>query len=300
MKKHFLLPILLLVSSLLVAAFGGYLKYGLFAKLQLDTEENIISLPFVLLTDEQLSYRFRSSLEAYYHPAAAEPTSPQETDATVAVTVPFPPETEPTETVPAEPAYIALEDSWFDDALFIGESRIDGLKLTARLGKAEYFSDTGVSVFNVLNIAASDRQFSNTSLNDLLSWKKYGKIIIHLGINECGKYPDAFQAQYRQVIEYVRKKQPDAYIILHSILPVTQGYAGNGLLQPANIALYNERIQTLVTDEKIRYIDAGAWCTDAEGFLRTELTNDGCHPHGEGNQQWAQWIKEACGWLCIP
>ncbi len=313
MKKHFLLPILLLVSSLLVAVFGGYLKYGLFAKLQLETEENIISLPFILLTDEQLSYRFRASLEEYRNPTVPsetvsdpEPTQPRETEPAVTApveTIPeetVPVETEPVETAPTQPPYVALDDSWFDDVLFIGESRVDGLKLTARLGDADYFSDSGVSVFNVLNLAASDRDFYKTGLDDLFAWRKYGKIIIHLGINECSKYPENFASQYQHVIDYIRKKQPDAYIILHSILPVTRDYATSKKVLPGNIAIYNEQIRSLVTDDRMRYIDIGKWCTDEEGYLFDELTNDGCHPHGQGNLQWAQWIKEECGWLGIP
>ena len=315
MKKHFLLPIFLLISSLLVAALGAYLKYDLFVNLQLDTEENIISLPFVLLTDEQLSYQFEISLEDHRNPPSPSevvsnitPTQPQETEPTVAATLPI--ETVPTETVPIEtnpveaepvqPAYTELDDSWFDDVLFIGESRVDGLKLTARLGNAEYFSDSGVSVFNVLNVTASDQKFQKAGLADVLSWKKYGKIIIHLGINECGKYPESFAVQYQRVIDFIRRKQPDAYVILHSLLPVTRDYATSARVQPSNIAIYNEQIQSLVSDDRIRYISVDKWCTDEESYLLEELTNDGCHPHGQGNLQWAQWIKEECSWLGIP
>ena len=314
MKKHFLLPLFLLISSLLLATAGACLKYGLFQALQLDTEENIISLPFVLLTDEQLSFRFHASLDAYRNPPELSetvsnpaPTQPRETEPTSAATTPVETvpgetvsiETAPAETEPAEPVYVALDDSWFDDALFIGASRVDGLKLTARLGDADYFSDSGVSVYNVLNTAASDMDFYKTGLDELLSWRKYGKIIIHLGINECSKYPENFESQYRNVVNFIRRKQPDAYIILHSILPVTRKYATNSM-QPDNIALHNRIIESLVSDELMRYIDIGKWCTDEEGYLLEKLTNDGCHPHGEGNKQWAQWIKEECGWLGIP
>lgn len=310
MKKYYLLPIFLLVSILLVAALGGYLKYSLFARLKLDTEENIISLPFVLLTDEQLYYRFDTSLAQYRNPPAlsetvsdTKPTQSLETEPSVAATTSMeriPTETRPAVTVPTQPAYIELDDSWFDDVLFIGESRIDGMKLAARLGNAEYFSDSGVTVFNVMDIAASDQKFYKTKLDEILTWQKYGKIIIHLGINECSKYPENFAAQYQSVIDFIRRKQPDAYIILHSILPVTRDYAAYLRIHPDDIAIYNQQIQSLVTDERMRYIDIGKWCTDKEGYLLEELTNDGCHPHGHGNLQWTQWLKEECGWLGIP
>lgn len=302
MKKFIFLPVLLVISILIFAAAGAYLKYDLFPTLQMETAENVITLPFVLLTDEQLSFRFSTRLEAYQNPTeptipTSAPTQPSETEAP---TVPEETEPIPTETEPTEPPYIELDDSWFDDALFIGESRVGCLRNSARLGGADYFCGSSETVFSILKLEAADRGFYKQTLRSLLSGKQYGKIIIHLGINECSNYPDDFQAQYQAIVDLIRTLQPDAYIILHSIMPVTKGYASEPRLQPSNIARYNEQIQLLVTDDRTRYIDVSQWCADEEGFLRPELTNDGCHPHPEGNLLWAQWIKEACGWLNIP
>ena len=309
MKKHILLPILLLAFTLVLAAAGAYLKYDLFPSLQLETKESVISLPFVLLADEQLSLRVSMRLEELQNPTepTQEPTvpptetEPPETDPPE--TEPpetEPPETEPPETEPTEPPYIQLDDSWFDDVLFIGESRVDGLKSMARLGKADYFSGTSLTVYGILAHQAADYRFGKQNLESLLYSKKYGKIIIHLGINECSYYPDEFGAQYQRVIERIRKAQPDAAIIIHAIMPVTRGYARDVRFLPENIATHNERLQALITGDNMYYIDSSEWCADEEGFLRDELTNDGCHPHGEGYGQWAQWIKEECGWLGIP
>lgn len=306
MKKHIFLPILLVVSVLIFAATGAYLKYDLFATLQMDTTENIITLPFVLLTDEQLAFRFSTRLDAYRNPTEPTeepsqpttlPTQPQETEVPVASEETEP---EPTETEPTEPPYVELDESWFDDALFIGESRVACMRNAARLGNADYFCASSETVFSILKLETADRDFNKQTLKSLLSRKQYGKIIIHLGINECSNYPDDFAAQYQNIINLIRSLQPDAYIILHSIMPVTKGYISEPRLLPENIAIYNERIQSLVADEKMRYIDVSQWCADEEGYLLPELTKDGCHPHTEGNLLWAQWIKEACGWLQIP
>ena len=115
MKKFIFLPVLLVISILIFAAAGAYLKYDLFPTLQMETAENVITLPFVLLTDEQLSFRFSTRLEAYQNPTeptipTSAPTQPSETEAP---TVPEETEPIPTETEPTEPPYIELDDSWF-------------------------------------------------------------------------------------------------------------------------------------------------------------------------------------------
>lgn len=306
MKKYFFLPILLVISMLIFAATGAYLKYGLFPALEMDTTESIITLPFVLLTDEQLAFRFSIRLDAYRNPAeptpaatlpTSEPTLPPETET---ATVPAETEPIPTETEPTEPPYIELDDSWFDDALFIGESRVACMRNAARLGNADYFCASSETVFSLLKLETMDRNFHKQTLQSLLGSRQYGKIFIHMGINECSNYPEDFGLQYQYVVDLIHSMQPDAYIILHSIMPVTKGYASEPRLQPANIARYNEQIQLLVTGDHMRYLDVSQWCADEEGFLLPELTNDGCHPHADGNVLWAQWIKEQCGWLNIP
>ena len=62
------------------------------------------------------------------------------------VTEPEVTEPEVTEPEVTEPVYVELEESWFDDALFIGDSRTAGLKNYYRLGKADYFTKIGMNI----------------------------------------------------------------------------------------------------------------------------------------------------------
>jgi hypothetical protein len=302
MKKYLILPILLLVTMLVWSAFGAYLKYDVFVKIGMQTDENIVTLPFVLLCDRQVSYTFSSRMDNYLNPTeptqeapttvpTTENTEPTQEAATV-------PETEPVETT--EIIYEPVDESWFDDALFIGESRIDGLKLNSRLGAADYFSGTNLTVFDIPYCKCSDRNYVDIKLEDLLRSKQYGKIYIHLGINECGSELDLFEEQYRKVIQMVRQLQPEAHIILMSILPVTKDWSTNPIFRRQNLLQYDERIKSLADGERIHYIDNRLWAADEEGYLRGELTNDGCHPHADGNYEWAQWLRESAAQLNIP
>ena len=66
----------------------------------------------------------------------------------------IPPTTVPPTTAPTEPTVSVPDESWFDDALFIGESRTAGLKVYGRLGKADYFCGEGLTVYGVLGVSA--------------------------------------------------------------------------------------------------------------------------------------------------
>ena len=80
MKKHLLtLTCMLLISSLLMAGLGAYLKYEVLKPLGLYQDRNIIELPFQLLTDSAMRYTIQAEAEAELAPpteATEPPTEP--------------------------------------------------------------------------------------------------------------------------------------------------------------------------------------------------------------------------------
>lgn len=302
----------LVITSLLVASAGAYLKYDFLKELGVETDESIIALPFVLFTDRQLRYNVNRRMEEAKmpteetEPAENEPVPDQtealETEPTMGPEETVTEETLPPETEPAvtEPVYVAVDESWFDDVLFIGESRTLGLKGMGRLGDAVYFCKGGLSVFGVMSTTASDWYTYEQTLEHLLTNRKFGKIYIHLGINELGGDMDDIISQYQKLIDMIHEKQPDAYIILQAIMSVSREYAKDPRYSLENIKELNARIATLAVDERFRFIDVNEWVSDEEGYLREEMTHDGCHLQGVGYQEWSQWLLENAGWLGIP
>lgn len=312
MKKRILfLTILLLVTSILVASTGAWLKYALLEDLEIETQENIISLPFVLMADRQLRYQVSSRMEQMAEtPILSNPES--EPVETTEATVPAETEsdsieeetqiTEPEETEPllTEPIYVPVDESWFDDVLFIGESRTMGLQGMGRLGKADYFCARSVTVFGIQFIQAADDNFKSQSLERLLSSKTYGKVYIHLGTNELGANVDDIIVQYQKLIDLIKKYQPDCYIILQAVMPVGKSMASNPKYSLANFNELNTRIAELAVDDSFRFIDVREWIADEEGYLPDDKTGDGCHLYGYAYVEWKQWLLENAGWLGIP
>ena len=92
------------------------------------------------------------------------------------------PEPEPEPEEPASP-FTTVDASYFDDALFIGDSHTDGFKDYAGLNNADYLCHNGLTVWSAVEKAEFP---GKQTLAQALSGKHYGKIYLMLGINELG------------------------------------------------------------------------------------------------------------------
>lgn len=194
----------------------------------------------------------------------------------------------------------AVSDSWYDNVLFIGDSRTVGLRDYARSGNAEYFCSVGMSVFNFDERNCSDTNFPSQTLESLLGSRTYDKIFISLGINECGYSTSSLMKAYGELVDMVRSYQPDAKIILQGIMMVTSKYAsGKSYFQPSHINSINDRIKGLSNGSDIFYIDVNEYFANADGYLYSDITGDGCHLYASYYKVWAQWISYAVGRLGI-
>ena len=98
-------------------------------------------------------------------------------------------ETEQTETEEeskTEPVVYQADTSWFEDTLFIGDSRTGGLHQYGDLGGAEVIADAGMNVYQIY-----DKEFTLSTgekkyLEEVLKEQQFGKVYVMIGINELG------------------------------------------------------------------------------------------------------------------
>lgn len=182
--------------------------------------------------------------------------------------------------------FAEADPSYFDDALFIGDSRTVGLNEYGTLKNAEYYCDVGYSASTLNN-----SHIKGGKLTSKLSSNQYGKIYIMLGINEVGNDIEYTMAAYRALIDEIRSYQPNAIIYLQANLHVTQ-LSQTSVINNAALDNLNERISQLADFEKIFYINVNSIFDDGNGNLRDELTNDGVHV-------FAKYYTDWCSWLCL-
>ncbi|MCQ2460130.1 MAG: hypothetical protein MJ081_07155 [Ruminococcus sp.] len=210
--------------------------------------------------------------------------------ATTAVTTVSDNETTATEAVEepsTEPVKVfgTSDRSYFDDALFIGDSRTVGIKEYGTLGNADYFCSVGLASNKV------GERLDGFTLEEKLASKTYGKVYIMLGINEVANDIEYTMSSFRNIMSLVKAYQPDAVIYLQANLHVTYS-AQTASITNDGINNLNYRISQLADEfENSYFIDINEVFDDEYGNLTAEFTSDGIHVFGKYYDTW-------CTWLC--
>lgn len=193
-----------------------------------------------------------------------------------------------TEPPPPEPVFVESDPSYFDDALFIGDSRTVGLNEYGTLKNADYFCSVGLAAYKI------DSEYINGySIYDMLSANKYGKVYIMLGINECGNDFTYTINSFENLINTIKEYQPDAIIYIMASLHVTDSRQLQGdVITNENINNLNAAQSEFADDRTIFYLDINEVFDDSEGNLTAGYSSDGVHVLAKYYQTW-------CEWLCL-
>ena len=223
---------------------------------------------------------------------AAESTAPAARPVP-AETEKVPPETDdPPEPFAPVPEGGPVEDTYFEDAAFLGDSRTEGFHLYSGLKAGAYYYSVGATVESVFSKNV-ETPAGKMPLLDAMAEEDFGKIYVMLGVNELGwSKTETFHDQYAKVIDRLRSDHPDAEIILQSILPVSakqekkKTYVNNG-----RIAAYNEVIFQLAEEKDCAFVDAAEAVTDENGCLRAAWNSDGVHLNVKGCRAWLEYLR---------
>lgn len=298
------LAILLVATSLATTVTGLVLKAQLQKYVGGWEDRLAIAVPFMLLHDNTDLRRMEQAKQADSTPNQPEqpenptdPEAPDESEIPTDTETPAQPEKPQVPGVPTElPAVVTgaeygEDESFFDDALFIGDSRMVSSAYYARLGKADYFTDVGMNVFQMFSVTASDDNFDATDLTTLLQNRTYKKIFIMLGINECGYPMSSLLSAYQEDIDTLKRLQPDATIYLMKVYGVSRSVAESAsYFSPQRLQEVNDGIAGLADGKKVHCLDASHLYCDDEGYMKEEYTSDGIHPYAKDAALFAQWL----------
>ena len=215
---------------------------------------------------------------------SSEPTEDMDvaTDPTQGTEAP----TLPTETPPIQ--LTKAPAGYFDDALFVGDSRTVGLMEYGPIPGATYFATSGMSVYSIFY-----DKIGGTSFQDLMESRSFGKIYVMLGINELGYDFEYTVGAYQQLIEWIRQCQPGAIIYIEANLHVSASRShSDRIYNNANLEAFNQRISKLADGIRIFYLDVNTLFDDDNGNLADKYTVDNTHVLGKYYRTWSNWITE--------
>lgn len=182
---------------------------------------------------------------------------------------------------------------YFDDALFIGDSRTVGISEYGDLNNATFFANTGMSVYNIFEKNVSVPQVGKLKLEQLLTYKKFGKIYIMLGINELGYNQEKTLKKYKDLLKFVQEKQSNAIIYIEANLHVAAERSNKDkTINNININKINNEISKLADNEKIFFIDVNEKFDDENGNLSSNYTQDNVHIYAKYYKEWSDWLSQ--------
>lgn len=193
---------------------------------------------------------------------------------------------------PETKSFVDVDESYFEDAVFIGDSRTVGLQDYSGLN-ATFYATVGLNVYDMWDEDFCNLNGSKVSLEQALSVKQYKKVYFQIGINEMGRGTiDTFMEAYQKSVEKFMELQPDAIIYVQAIMKVTKSKSDNDpIFNNEGITARNERIAELADGQKIFYIDENEVVCDESGGLNPELTFDNLHLYGSQYGIWVDFLK---------
>lgn len=208
------------------------------------------------------------------------------------------------------PAGTPVDASWFDDAVFVGDSVTLKLSYYAEggdLGEAKFLCAGSLGYTNALwDIDAED------NVHPVYEGEKYTvdegckvinpkKIFVMLGMNDIGLYGvDEAADNMIKLTDKITANCPDAVLYIESVTPMV---AGNSLgdLNNENIRAFDEKLKTICAEKGYKYLDVYSAVDDGNGNLVYEYCGDppsddnpdamGLHFTDEGCKVWADYLK---------
>ena len=192
---------------------------------------------------------------------------------------------------------MTVEDEYFTDAVFIGDSRTVGLWEYGGLEEVStFYASKGLTIYTLpeAKIVSVEGQKEKITVYEALSGAEFKKIYLMVGINELGTGDvERFVNAYRDVLEEFHRLQPEAVIYIQAILKVTTKRSEQGdYITNEGIEERNEGIRALADDVTFFYLDANPVICDESGGMKEEYTTDGVHLKGKDIYIWKDFLKE--------
>ena len=227
-------------------------------------------------------------------PAAGETSADTQTET---MTTEEPQPIEPSEELPKEVVYHTVDDSYFDDAVFIGDSRTVGMYEYGGLEETStFYASTGLTIYKMFDskIVAVPGQKKKITVEEALSEKQFAKIYLMIGINEMGTGTvESFMKAYGEAVQHLQELQPDAVIYLQAIMKVTTERSEQGdYITNEGIEARNAEIAKLADDRKIFFLDVNPLICDETGGMVASYTYDGVHLKAQYIPIWLDFLKE--------
>ena len=207
-----------------------------------------------------------------------------------------PPQPEPYDFSQPAPASEAVDNRYFDDAAFVGDSRTDGFLLYSGIGTGKNLTSNGLSIFKLATRKALTIGGKEYTLLEALALEPYGKVYLSLGVNELGYRDDqGFYDHYCKAIDSIRAAQPNAVIYIQGLIPLNEAQissaTGRTYLTNEHLRVYNSLMRQVAEEKQVVFLDLYTEFADENGSLPADASRDGVHLKRNPCKQWLAYLQ---------
>lgn len=195
----------------------------------------------------------------------------------------------------------AVDMSYFNDAIFIGDSRMEDFGIFSGAARySTFYAKLGLTLEKLINNDSSKNVKFKVNgedmylLDALRKNNDFKKVYVMMGYNELG-WPGtaSFKAYYERLLTSIREIKPDAIIYVYCVIPVGRSPRDADLSVENNtrIAEFNKVIQEICKEGKYHYLNVQEVMIDSEGYLPDYAATDGIHPTPEYYKIWLEYTK---------
>ena len=185
-----------------------------------------------------------------------------------------------------------IADTYFADAVFIGDSRTEGFMIYENID-ATFYTHKGLMVDTIFTSPVITKNGEKITIMDALAKDSFNKVYIMLGINETGwQSSSLFIKKYGEIIDSIKKINPNAIIYVESILPVSEEVSlKHDYIKMSKINEYNDLLKEMAIEKGVYYLDISSVIKDENGYLPDDAATDGIHLNKNYCYKWLQYWK---------
>lgn len=220
---------------------------------------------------------------------------PQNTGVTA---IPETEQTVPTVSNPDSPAIVPksaepVDDSYFSDAVFIGDSRMEGFRNASGITQGQFFTSVGMSTSKMASQPIISTADGNITVAAALSGGHYNKVYIMLGANDLGEYDwDSFHDLFVSATNRFREIQPDAIFYICSCIYVEESKVTTGsYVNNTNVDTINSILLQICEEQGFYYLDLNEFLSNGYGSLIDGASSDGVHIYEKYCKQMLDYLK---------
>lgn len=189
----------------------------------------------------------------------------------------------------------AVDDSYFEDAVFIGDSRMQGFRNLSGITKGSFVTAVGMELENFYTDSQIATAAGNVTVLDALKNINFSKIYMMLGTNELGAY-DMSQVgeSYRQVLADIKQlsSSSDPIVYVYSVIYVDEPLVTTGdYVNNTNVDAVNMEILKMCKEEGYHYINLNEVLSNGYHGLISGAAEDGIHLNTDYCKEWLEYTK---------